>query len=401
MACIQPNIRPYDVIIYGATGFTGRYIVREALEHFQLQLSWGIAGRNRDKLESLHREFSLPECVAVISANYEDRNSIVEMCTKTRVLINCVGPYQLYGGELVVSVCVEFGCDYVDVSGEVLFIEKIRAKFGEKARENGVFIIPACGVDCVPADLGVIFAKNSFAPAQISHIHSYLELQNVKRFNYGTWHTLVETLSRNRRPNKKLDLDTGRERLHYNYSLRKWCLPFKNVDVSCVNYTQSEMAKLESRAQLTYTLYLSVKNIFWTVLIMIWTSIIFFISKLCFGKYLLLKHPRLFSFGVFSHVEPTENELKRARFRFIHECVLATGNIRNRVVEVSGHEPGYVTTSAICIQCVLTLLEERNGIVTSIGVHGGVLTPGLAFENTDLIQRLNRTGKINFADRNS
>lgn len=148
------------IAVYGATGFTGRYVALEVAA--QAESVGGrvlLAGRNRERLEAVAAQVrtALKSSrqgenieVDVMVADVSDPASVKEMVSEARVLINCVGPFRKYG-EIVVRTCVEVGTDYVDVCGEPEFMEGMLLRYGDAARSAGVVIISACGFDSIPA----------------------------------------------------------------------------------------------------------------------------------------------------------------------------------------------------------------------------------------------------------
>ncbi len=145
--------RQYDVILYGATGFTGtqaaRYLERAAPEG----LRWAIAGRNGAKLDRMAE--SLSGVSGVVVADSSDAASISAMVRRTRVLMTTAGPYALYG-EPVIAACVAQGVDYADITGESTFIRRMIDRHHEPAASRGVRIVPFCGFDSIPSDIGTL-----------------------------------------------------------------------------------------------------------------------------------------------------------------------------------------------------------------------------------------------------
>lgn len=142
--------RPFDFIIFGATGFTGKYCIFEASKIFS-GYKWAVAGRSRGKLEAvldeMGNEFGKDlTSVPIVIADVDNLASLRSMAEKCRVLINCCGPYRFYG-EPVVNACVEAGTDHVDVTGEPQFMEKMQLEYDQKAQDKGIYVISACGYD--------------------------------------------------------------------------------------------------------------------------------------------------------------------------------------------------------------------------------------------------------------
>jgi short subunit dehydrogenase-like uncharacterized protein len=165
------DTRTYDVIVYGATGFTGRLVAEHMLAKYGVgrDVRWAMAGRSRSKLESVRAEIGAPADLPLMIADASDPASLVAMARSAKAVITTVGPYQLYGEGLIVA-CVEAGTDYVDLCGEPAWMAAMIEKYDAKAKASGARIVFSCGFDSIPFDLGVVFlqkqAKERFgAPA--------------------------------------------------------------------------------------------------------------------------------------------------------------------------------------------------------------------------------------------
>ena len=146
--------RTYDLIIYGATGFTGQQCVEYLVQQAPPELRWAIAGRSEDRLIELSQSTERPW----IYADAHDLDSIDKMCSQTRVILSTAGPFALYS-EPVVEACVRHQTHYVDITGETPWIKSLIDRFHERASANHTVILPACGFDSVPSDLGVWLLK--------------------------------------------------------------------------------------------------------------------------------------------------------------------------------------------------------------------------------------------------
>lgn len=144
-----------DVVIYGATGFTGQLIAEEFKPRADaLGLRWAIAGRNEAKLQSVHDELALGDDVEIIVADSDDDASLAALVERTRLVIAAAGPYQLYGTGMV-AACAASGTHYVDLAGEPAWIRLMIDAHHETAASTGARIVHCCGVDSIPSDLGV------------------------------------------------------------------------------------------------------------------------------------------------------------------------------------------------------------------------------------------------------
>ena len=145
--------REYAVVLFGATGFAGTQAVRYLHLHAPAGLRWAIAGRNPAKLEALAAARGLSPEVGRIVADSEDPASVARMAAQTRVLASTAGPFARFG-DPVVEACVEAQTDYVDITGETPWVRTLIDRFHERAQREGTRIVPLCGLDSVPSDLG-------------------------------------------------------------------------------------------------------------------------------------------------------------------------------------------------------------------------------------------------------
>ena len=156
--------REFDVIVWGATGFTGRLVAEYICQTYGVNksLSWTIAGRSLSKLqlikEKLQQIDPLSESLELILADSFDEVKLREMVSRTKVICSTVGPYLEYGSALV-SMCVEEQTDYCDLTGETPFVRAMIDKHHDVAKEKKIKIVHSCGYDSIPSDLGVLFLQ--------------------------------------------------------------------------------------------------------------------------------------------------------------------------------------------------------------------------------------------------
>ncbi len=146
----------FDIIVYGASGFTGR-LVAEYLAARGIT-RWAMGGRSLTKLTEVRDEMGLPAETPLVVANSDDPASLELMCARTRVVITTVGPYQLYGPQLV-AACAKTGTDYVDLCGEPAWMREMIDAHDDAAKASGARIVFSCGFDSIPFDLGVWFLQ--------------------------------------------------------------------------------------------------------------------------------------------------------------------------------------------------------------------------------------------------
>ena len=154
--------RELGIIVYGATGYTGRLVCEYLNGQYGVKgtVNWAMAGRSKEKLIAVRDELGIPEDIPLVVADADNADSVREMVARTRVLITTVGPYQLYGSDLV-AACASAGTDYVDLCGEPAWMHEMIAAHGDAAKASGARIVFSCGFDSIPFDLGVWFLQQA------------------------------------------------------------------------------------------------------------------------------------------------------------------------------------------------------------------------------------------------
>ena len=167
----EQEMKDLDIIVYGATGFTGR-LCAAYLAASQSPVKWAIAGRNADKLAAVNREAGAN--VEIIIADSDDVAALEALTARTKVVLSTAGPFHRYGSNLV-AACVKNGSHYVDITGENFWVKGLIEKHHAEAAAKGVRIIPSCGFDSIPSDLGSFFAIQKIeAPIKrVESFHSY------------------------------------------------------------------------------------------------------------------------------------------------------------------------------------------------------------------------------------
>jgi len=153
--------RPYDVVVVGASGFTGRLVVEYLAEKYPVgaPVRWAVAGRNRQKLEKVIDERCRSgDKPTIVVADSHDSSALRQLAGDTRVVLTTVGPYAKYGSELV-AACVESGTHYCDLAGEAQWIRRMIDKHQAGAIESGAKIVNSCGFDSIPSDIGVFYLQ--------------------------------------------------------------------------------------------------------------------------------------------------------------------------------------------------------------------------------------------------
>lgn len=437
-----------DVIIFGASGFTGKRVIRELLKFTDCPSSAGgdgkrrvgIAGRSKAKL-SASLTWALegkpsPVPVSIFEANVDDPASLASLVKRTRVFLNLVGPYRKYG-EPVVKACVEAGVDYLDVTGEPEFMERMEAAYHGPAQKGGSLVVTCCGYDSIPAELGVIHNSRQFGArnALPQSCDSYLVLANSSgriQGNIGTWESMVLGVAhetdlqllrksgpRRSRPQIPGSLTRKSGVVHFEPNSGTWAVRLPSADASVVRRTfaavidnpdglpaaadeanpefaEARKQKWASLKPVQFGVYVSVKNVAGVIGIFLLGLVLFIFSQFEWGRSLLVKYPEIFSLGTFLKEGPSEEGVRNSSFQqwFVgrgfsdaSKVTKTTKPDKQIVTRMSGPEIGYVTTPICLVQAALLVLDHRSTLP-----KGGVLTPGAVFGITDLQERLENNG---------
>ncbi|XP_078085647.1 saccharopine dehydrogenase-like oxidoreductase [Mustelus asterias] len=412
--------RPYDLIIFGASGFTGQFVVEETARvaseaDSPRALSWTVAGRNRTKLEEVlgraasalgAPELKSKECII---CDINDPLSIEAMCQQGSVILNCVGPYRFFG-EPVVKACIESGTHCVDVSGEPQFLEGMQLKYDQQAAEKGVYIVGSCGFDSIPADMGILYTRGQLKGI-LTAVESFLLVKSGPEgasFHDGTWQSAVHGMS-DQENLRKLRKQFGHKPLpvigaklsrrgsvFYSNIMNQYAIPFIGSDPSVVKRTQRYLHENLKESPVQYGAYAAAGGLGSVILLMIAGFFFWCFTSCRWGRKLLIKYPEFFSAGYFTQQGPTKKQMEGTSFSmtFLGEGYQEgqdpqQGQPTVKIcTQVKGPEPGYVATPIAMVQAAVTILWEQK----SLPNQGGVYSPGAAFSKTTLIERLNKHG---------
>ncbi|KAM3876669.1 saccharopine dehydrogenase-like oxidoreductase [Diretmus argenteus] len=421
MASVETSSsRPYHIVVFGASGFTGQFVVEEVArtvsEGPKGNLKWAVAGRSKQKLDKVVEQaaeaLSKPELrteVEIIVADVGEPDTLAAMCKQAVIVLNCVGPYRFYG-EPVVKACVENGAHCIDISGEPQFLEGMQLNYHNQAAEGGVYIVGACGFDSIPADMGVVYTRDQFR-GTLTAVESFLTASSGPEggcIHDGTWQSAIygfadSTKLRDlrRKFNHKALPTVGskikrRGALFFSNEIQQYAVPFMGADPSIVKRTQRYLVEEHQATPVQYGAYAGVGGVSSLIKLMFAGMMFWFLVKFSFGRNLLIKYPEFFSFGYFSKAGPTRKQMEGASFQFAfygegytegQDPSQGKPNAKIRTL-VQGPEAGYVATPIAMVQAALTILNEP----TALPKTGGVYTPGAVFAKTTLIDRLNKHG---------
>ncbi|GAA6137639.1 saccharopine dehydrogenase NADP-binding domain-containing protein [Arenicella sp. 4NH20-0111] len=249
--------RKYDIVVYGATGFTGRLVAQYLQSQYQNHgdLVWAMAGRNEEKLRAVRDEIGLPKDTPFVVANSDDTQSMQAMVDSARVVLTTVGPYQMYGSELV-GLCAKSGTDYVDLCGESVWMRHMIDAYEQDAKKSGSRIVFSCGFDSIPSDLG-IFKLQSLAIEKTGKPATHVSgrVRKMKgTFSGGTAASLQASVKAAKTDPEvfKLAIDPfalvpdfagvaqpDGESVHYSEELGSWVAPFIMAAINTRNVHRS------------------------------------------------------------------------------------------------------------------------------------------------------------------
>ncbi|MEC8417483.1 MAG: saccharopine dehydrogenase NADP-binding domain-containing protein [Pseudomonadota bacterium] len=383
--------REFDVVIFGATGFTGKLVA----EYFQAQygndssVKWAVAGRNETKLNDVKQELGIPDSVQSIIADGDDEDALNALTKRTQVVLTTVGPYQIYGEKLL-SACVDNGTGYTDLCGEPAWMHQMINKYEAKAKETGANIVFSCGFDSVPFDLGVHFLQQHATKetgAVIEHVKGRVrKMQGT--FSGGTAASLKATMAAAHKDksimaalinpfslagNEVIQAQPDGNKPYFDEALGTWVAPFIMAAINTKNVHRSN-----------------------------------YLSSYAYGKSfrydeMMMTGPGEKGEAMAKHVaqdkslasddgpKPGEGPSKEERENGFYDVVF-TGTASNGdllAVSVKGDkDPGYGSTSKMIAESALCLCKD-------VSLKGGFYTPAAALGDS-LITRLEKHAGLTF-----
>jgi short subunit dehydrogenase-like uncharacterized protein len=378
--------RDYDVVLFGATGFTGA-LTAQYLTRTPGTLRWALAGRNRGKLEALRRRVAEIDPAAselpLLYADVNDPASIRAVAESARVVATTVGPYVRYG-EPLVAACAAAGTDYVDLTGEPEFVDRMWLRYHEQAQQSGARLVHSCGFDSIPYDLGALFTVEHLPEGVPITLQGFVRVGGT--FSGGTYHSAIEAMGRMRQtarvardrrerevrpPARKIRGVVGAP--HREAAVGGWVLPLPTIDPQTV--LRSARALDRYGPDFTYSHYLVAKRLPVAAGLVGGVGVAIALAQLPPTRNLLLK---LKDPG--EGPSPEQREKNWFTVRFIGE-----GGGQRVLTEVSGGDPGYGETSKMLAESALSLAQDASP------QHAGQVTPAVAMGGA-LRDRLQRAG---------
>lgn len=371
--------RPYDIVLFGATGFVGTLTAEYLAAHAPRGLRWAIAGRSETKLRRLRERLPGGAEIGVLVADVADPASLRRLAEHARVVATTVGPYVTYGEELV-AACADTGADYLDLTGEPEFVDLMYVRHDARARETGARLVHACGFDSVPHDLGVYFTVRQLPEGVPLRVDGFVTAD--ASFSGGTFASALNQFARGRQL-----LAAARDRRRHEPRLvgrrattpagaprfapevGAWALPLPTIDPQVVG--RSAKALERYGPDFRYRHYAAVRRLPVAVGGVAAVGALFAAAQLPPAR-------RWLSDRLKPGDGPSAEKRARSWFsvRFVGE-----GGGRRVLTEVSGGDPGYDETARIFAEAALSLalddLPPTAGQVTTAVAMGDALTERL------------------------
>jgi short subunit dehydrogenase-like uncharacterized protein len=383
--------RRLDVVVFGATGFTGGLTAEYLARNVPAGTRWALAGRSRQKLSETRRRLTEinPACAGLelLEADVDQPESVRAMAEATKVMITTVGPYIKYG-EPLVAACAAAGTAYVDLTGEPEFVDLMWLRYHEQAVETGARIVHSCGFDSIPYDLGALFAVEQLPEDVPIKLEGFVRAGGT--FSGGTYASALEAMGRLRQT-----MLTARERSqneprpngrrvkgspglpHRDAAAGGWVVPFPTIDPQTV--LRSARALDRYGPDFSYSHYLVVKRLPILAGLLAGAGTVIALAQLPPVRQAMMKVK-----APGDGPSPEQREKAWFRVRMVGE-----GGGRRVVAQVSGGDPGYSETSKMLAESALCLAHD------ALPDRAGQLTPAVAMGDA-LIERLKRAG-IEFA----
>ncbi|EHR49990.1 hypothetical protein SacmaDRAFT_1720 [Saccharomonospora marina XMU15] len=371
--------REHDLVLFGGTGFTGTLTAEYLARHAPQECRWALAGRNRGKLEALRDRLAAinPRCASLplLHADVTEPNSLREVAGSARGVATTVGPY-LHYGEPLVAACAREGTDYVDLTGEPEFVDRMYLSHHETARESGARLVHACGFDSVPHDLGVYYTVRQLPSGVPLTVQGQVRART--EFSGGTYSSALTAFSRARqmartaRQRRAVEPRADGRRVHLpgwppsrDRDTGNWLVPLPTIDPSIVGRSAAALDRYGP--DFTYRHYAAVRRLPTVVAAGLGLGTLALLAQLPPARRALagLRKPG---------EGPSHDKRSRSWFsvRFVGE-----GGGERVVTEFAGGDPGYDETAKMLAESVLCLafddLPDTCGQVTTAVAMGDAL----------------------------
>ena len=396
--------RDFQIVIWGATGFTGQIVTEYLHDNYKNEIRWAIAGRSLTKLQSVKNRLQLNDSVECLVGDSFDTESLKAITSRTDVIISTVGPYALYGKELV-SACVQTKTDYCDLTGEIPFVKDSVDSFHERAKTNEVKIVHSCGYDSIPSDIGCLLLQEKAIEKHgkpLSNVKLFI-LGLKGKFSGGTLVSMINLMKEAKNPEKRkiqtnpyilckdviaeMPIQRIQNFAWYDPMIEKWTAPFIMARFNTrIVFRSNELMEYKYGRNFMYDEGLVVgrgmKGKLRGGILTIGIGIMIILMSIPISRWILVK--TLFP-------KPGEGPSKAERKSGYFKMVLVGGNEdggnRTEVFISDINDPGYGSTSIMLAESALCLALDSNHLPRQYGV----ITPSVAM-GTSIVDRLKKAG---------
>ena len=393
-----------DLVIWGATGFTGKLVCEYITNSYKSKdLNWTIAGRNEEKLLKLKNRLNIKNSILIGNSN--DKSSLEKICGKTKVICSTVGPYALYGTNLI-HACIKMKTNYCDISGETQWIRKIIDTFHEKAKKQKIKIVNSCGFDSIPSDMGVYFCQSNYYKENGEYANEInMRVAGTRGgFSGGTYNSLTNVIheaSLNKSVRKILNNPYGLNPINeqsgpdkkdlksveYDNEAKSWIAPFVMAGINTkivrrsnalLNYKYGNSFLYSEAVLVGNGILGKIKG---------YLSLIPILMVIQKKGSVIKKIVDLFV------PKAGEGPSKKQRENGFFSLKFFFGNNRQRyLAKVTGDmDPGYGSTSKMLAECAICLALDD-----TLNENYGVITPSVAFEE-NILERLQNNAGLEFS----
>lgn len=379
--------RKYDIVLFGATGFTGNLVAEYFAKNVDItKVKWAIAGRNSNKLEAakINLIHLNPDCqdVGVLLCDSDDLKSLEKVTKQAAIIVTTVGPYALYGEKLV-QACLNTSTHYCDITGEPEFVKSILKQHEEAAKTKGIYIINCCGFDSIPADAGAYFTAMHLPSNETKTIQGFVSTNAT--FSGGTYASAINAMAD---VGKNFKLFSAKESsgksstsqttkrinntIHYEKAINKWALPMPVIDPWIVARTAQYRNQVFGN-DFQYAQFLALPKLPQVVGLVGTVGLMAAGAQLKPIRNMMLQYRK-------SGEGPSPEQREKSYFKVVF---IGKSETKTVMTKVSGGDPGYTETSKMLSETALTLLENLG----KLPIAGGILTPCGALGNL-LIEKL-------------
>ena len=399
--------REFDIIIWGASGFTGRLVTLYLFEKYGTtgDLKWAMGGRDLTKLEKVRDEVA-DKNVPLVIADSNDKVSLINMVNRTKVICTTVGPYAKYGSNLV-EACIKSHIHYCDLAGEVQWMHKMINRHHEEAKINGSKIVHACGFDSIPSDMGVYFIQRE-AKAKRGIIAQKIKMRVAAisgGISGGTYASLNQVLEEARKDKEVYRILTNPYALNpfneqfgkdksdlksviFDKESQSWIGPFimASINTKLVrrsnflsSYAYGKSFRYDEATIFGKGFSGKIKGILSTIII---------------GLIISTKHGTLLKKGLdllfpIAGEGPTKKKMEQGFYNLRFYITLEDGS--NAFAKVTGDmDPGYGSSSKMLAESAVCLAKDK------LSNTSGVLTPSVAMGDS-LLKRLEKNAGLTFS----